>query len=391
MDRLESRDYRIDFFRGLALIMIFINHIPGNLWGRFTNKNFGFSDSAEVFVLLAGYASAYAYYHKFLGGEPITTSIRVARRSGSLYIAHIVSSVLALALFCGASLILSRPELVHEVNIFPLIQDPIRGVVGLTILTHQLGYFNILPLYVVLLLMLPLVMRVYQRDWRYLLFFSFALYLFVGFMRINLPSFPEQNAWFFNPLSWQLLFVIGFIWGGRARTGALIRFNKYFFWVCVLYLLLALVWVQWPLWNYFPKFDGVGALWSFSKTYLSPFRLFHVVALAYVIGMSPLALWSKRVKPTNSIVQMGQHALPVFCTGSLLSMLFLIVRKELGGSLILDTTCVATGIFAQAMLAQYLSWQAKSPAAQLGSASASGFVAAAPALTTPASLQSRRY
>ena len=43
---LGARDHRIDILRGLALVSIFINHIPGNVLEPFTHKNFGLSDSA---------------------------------------------------------------------------------------------------------------------------------------------------------------------------------------------------------------------------------------------------------------------------------------------------------------------------------------------------------
>ncbi len=46
----------VDFWRGIALITIFINHIPGNYWGRFTHANYSISDSADLFVFLAGWS-----------------------------------------------------------------------------------------------------------------------------------------------------------------------------------------------------------------------------------------------------------------------------------------------------------------------------------------------
>jgi hypothetical protein len=54
LEPIRERDTRIDFFRGIALISIFIDHIPGNEFAKFTLPNFGFADAAEIFVLLAG-------------------------------------------------------------------------------------------------------------------------------------------------------------------------------------------------------------------------------------------------------------------------------------------------------------------------------------------------
>ena len=57
----HDRDTRVDFFRGVALILIFIDHIPGNMFAKFTLTNFGFADAAEIFVLLAGIGAYLAY------------------------------------------------------------------------------------------------------------------------------------------------------------------------------------------------------------------------------------------------------------------------------------------------------------------------------------------
>ncbi|HVO14187.1 MAG TPA: OpgC domain-containing protein, partial [Alphaproteobacteria bacterium] len=44
------RDLRLDFFRGLALVFIFFDHIPGNLVSWLTVRNYAFSDATEMFI-----------------------------------------------------------------------------------------------------------------------------------------------------------------------------------------------------------------------------------------------------------------------------------------------------------------------------------------------------
>lgn len=383
------RDHRIDFLRGLALVMIFVNHIPGNMLGNLTNRNLGFSDSAEIFVLLAGFAAAMAYYHRFAGGQPLATTVRLYRRAGLLYTAHIVTSVLALALFSAAAIALARPELTSQINIEPFMRDPVSGLVGFASLTYQPGYFNILPLYIVLLCLLPAYMLLYRAGWQWLLGTALAIYAAASLNHWTLPSFPAPNTWFFNPLSWQLLFVIGFIWGAQVRSGVQVPSNRYVYWSAVIYVVAAFIWVRWGLWGMFPKTTALGELWGFSKTYLSPFRLLHILALAYIIAYSPLGQWMKSITPRNPLVQMGQHALPVFCVGSLLSMSFLIARDHLGGSLWLDAASVAAGVLIMMALAEFLAWQASSPAGQVGSVAAGGFVAAVPPVPPPSYVSQR--
>jgi len=60
------RDPRIDVFRGLALIMIFINHVPGNPYEYLTIRNLGFADAAEAFFLMSGIAAGLAYTPRFI-------------------------------------------------------------------------------------------------------------------------------------------------------------------------------------------------------------------------------------------------------------------------------------------------------------------------------------
>src|SRR5450631_1849340 len=51
----DRRDLRLDACRGLALSFIFIDHIPGNSLAWLTLRNYGFSDTTEVFVFVSGY------------------------------------------------------------------------------------------------------------------------------------------------------------------------------------------------------------------------------------------------------------------------------------------------------------------------------------------------
>ena len=93
------RDTRIDVIRAIALVTIFVNHVPGNPFEQFTTKNFGFSDAAEAFVLISGVSAAFAYGLKFHGASALATTLKVWRRAGVLYIAQLGTTMATLALF----------------------------------------------------------------------------------------------------------------------------------------------------------------------------------------------------------------------------------------------------------------------------------------------------
>lgn len=354
----SRRDHRIDFLRGLALASIFINHVPGNFYEKWTHKNFGFSDAAEVFVILAGFASAYAYFARFERGATWEAVGKAVRRAFSLYVAHIVTTIIGIALFCAATLYFMHPGFLDDTIVYmdikPLMEDPVHGIVGLVTLGHQLGYFNILPMYMALLLMLPLFMVLARYSLSLLLAVSVTLWFAAGVFRLDIPNYPMPGGWFFNPLSWQLLFVIGFILGQRQREQVPMPFSPLLYGLCVAYLLLAYWWVPFDWLIHFSGISFASPLWSFDKGYVAWPRLLHVLALAYVVMMSPLGRLMHLVPSGNVITAMGRHSLPVFCVGSLLSMSGAIIRHEWGGSPAHDTAIIATGLLVMGALALFL-------------------------------------
>ena len=53
-----QRDPRLDVFRGLAMAIILVAHVPGNPLAEFIPARFGPSDAAEMFVFCSGFAAA---------------------------------------------------------------------------------------------------------------------------------------------------------------------------------------------------------------------------------------------------------------------------------------------------------------------------------------------
>lgn len=352
------RDHRVDFLRGFALATIFINHVPGNFYEKWTPKNFGFSDAAEIFVILAGFASAYAYFARFKRGEFLDATVKAWRRAGVLYVSHIVTSVIGIALFCFAMLYFMNPGYLDDTIVYmdikPLMDDPMRGFLGLATLSHQLGYFNILPMYMTLLVMLPAMMMLARLSLGLLLAVSVTLWLLTGIFAFDLPNFPMPGGWFFDPFAWQLLFVIGFILGERQRQEKSMFYSPWLFALAALYLVLAYWWVPF---DWVINFSGIKlptTIWSFDKGFVAWPRLFHVLALAYVVMMSPLGRLMHRIPKSMFLTAMGRHSLPIFCVGSLLSMIGAVIRHEWGGSFTLDTLIIAVGLMLMGLLALFL-------------------------------------
>jgi hypothetical protein len=360
-----TRDHRVDFLRGLALASIFINHVPGNIWERVTHKNFGFSDAAEIFVLLAGFASAYAYLAVYQRGERFEASLKSWKRAGVLYICHVVTTIAAIAVFAAASLMFERPGYLNDsiiyLNLKPIFEDPVRAFIGLAGATHQLGYFNILPMYMVLLFMLPAMMWLAVQHVGLLIAASLTLWFSAAFFTLDMPNYPNLGGWFFNPFAWQVLFVVGLVLGIMVRQYKRMFYSNTLMVVSGLYCLAAAIWVQFDMWYLLPRLPEEH-LWAhhflyFDKSYVSVPRLLHVLALSYLIMMSPIGEWMKKVPASNIFASMGRNSLPVFCWGSLLSMTGAVIRHEMGGGWAIDTLLVVAGLGMLALLARGLDWR----------------------------------
>ncbi len=369
------RDYRIDFFRGLALIIIVIDHIPFNIYSYMTPRNYGLSDAAEIFVLVSGVSAAFAYFGRFAAGETIGASLRAIKRGFTLYVAHLFGTVAMLGMFAIAAIWFERPSFVNDNNFGPVFQDPVTGLAGVVSLGHQLGFFNILPMYIVLLLTLPLMMMLARKSLGLMLGLSFLLYIAAGTLELNLPAYPNEGGWFFNPFAWQFLFAIGFAVGARLRAGK--RALPFYPWLWIAafaYLAASAVWTLVPLWGTLPDWPLPFVLYGSDKTFLTLGRLLHVLALAYVVGQSPIVdILKRRLTVWNPVVLLGKHALVTFVLGTLVSMTGLISKVVYEGGIVFDTLYVAGGLaFLVAVNATLEAMQRPRPRQPVPAAASSG-------------------
>ena len=357
-----TRDHRIDLIRGLALAMIFINHMPGNWLENWTSRNLGFSDAAEVFVLLAGYAAAFAFSPYLKANDHRGAALKAARRVGVLYAAHLATTLSAIALFSSVMAAWGPSDTRDLIGIAPILDDPVGHMIAILLGGFQLSYFNILPMYVVLLALLPTMLWLAAKDLRLLAAASLATYLLTNMGGVMLPRSSNGDSWFFNPLAWQLVFVVGLVLGLRRSIGnQLVAYR----WSCYLlaagYLIFAAVWKLGQFGGDLETAILPAWMGSLQKSNLPLTRLFHVLALAYVVCHSPVWRWLSLLPKDFVLTQMGRHSLPVFMAGSLLSMAGWIVLKETQGGPVIDATVAAVGLVVMAALALWIEQHARAP------------------------------
>jgi hypothetical protein len=353
---IQERDTRIDVFRALALLIIFVDHVPGTVFETLTYKNFGFSDAAEAFVLISGMSVALAYGSKFQPGNRLLATLKLWRRAGVLYTAHIVTTMVVVAIFCAAAVFAKRPDMLTMVNIEPLISNAPQALIGIVALGHQLGYNNILPVYSVLLLMAPAFLLFVSYRPLAAIALSAALWLVAGIYQIAPPNYPEPGFWFLNPLSWQFLFAIGMAGMLHIRRGGSIPVNRWLVGAAATYVVAALVWVHSPLWGRVSWLDLPVVLTGFDKTFLSLSRLLHILAVSYLIVAFPSVSNLFRTSRDHPLAILGKRSLPVFIAGTLIAMAAQVMKLINPGGFAYDSLLLAAGIAMQFALAYYLEW-----------------------------------
>src|SRR5579862_7671293 len=83
-----ERELRLDLFRGLALWLIFIDHLPQNLLTWLTIRNYGFSDATEIFIFISGYTASFVYGRAMRDVGVVVATARILRRVWQIYVAH---------------------------------------------------------------------------------------------------------------------------------------------------------------------------------------------------------------------------------------------------------------------------------------------------------------
>ncbi|GGK45947.1 OpgC family protein [Salinarimonas ramus] len=359
---MSRRNDTIDFWRGLVLVTITINHIPGNGLEHLTHRNIGFSDAAEAFVFVSGLALAVIYGPRIAREGIGPTAQRSLARAIELYRTHLSLTAFAIVSFAALALLTGTEELLTAHGRAPVFESTPEALVGLVALSYQIGYFNILPLYVALMLMAPalfLVARRFGTGW--MLGLSLAVYVAGRMLPLDLPSWPEgAGGWFFDPLTWQLLFALGLAagltWRGEApaRVPALVGAAA---------AIVAVAWIV--ITEAFGAMPGLRGLvmphLDLGKNELGLGRIVHFAALAYLLVALRVADVVGHGTVGAELKRLGRHGLPVFVAGSVLAALgqaltIVAVEHRLDGVAVIAMLYTLASIGFLVLLARHREW-----------------------------------
>ncbi len=327
---VKQRDLRLDFFRGIGMFIILIAHITNNPWTLWIPARFGFSDATEMFVFCSGMASAVAFGAVFARAGWLLGTLRIAHRIWQVYWVHLgvffVTLVLMLALnMTGA---FPRDE-VNALNLEPFLNNTGPNLVGLLTLTYVPNYFDILPMYLVILALIPVMMALARLDVRLAVLVSLALWV-AATAGLNFPAElwftkPSVRQWFFNPFAWQLVFFTGFALMAGWLPAPPVRRGLVWLAVAVVVLSVPFAWSK-----IFSQVEAIRDLRKaatplIDKTDFGVLRYVHFLALAYLasVAVGPKGM---RLQQDGSvggaialICRVGQQSLAVFAASMVLA------------------------------------------------------------------------
>ncbi|SRR5579885_111470 len=359
---MSARDLRLDFFRGLSLFFIFIDHIPENLLSYFTLHSIAFCDAAEVFIFISGYTAALVYGQSLARNGPLLAIAQIYRRVWQLYVAHVFLFVIFTAEVSYTLVAMQNPMYAEELGVADFLSAPHVAVLHALILDFQPPFLDILPLYIVLLGAFPVVLLLLARNAVLPGVLSAVLYGAALGFGWSPHAYPDDHVWFFNPLTWQFLFVIGASLGClRARGHPPLQPPR---WIAVPATAIAaaiafvsLTWTAHWIWDPFPPLFE--RLWYFTldKTNLAPLRLFSILALAIAtLHLVPPTARFLETRWAWPIIICGQNSLHIFCLGIVLSVLGHFVLTDVYAGVAMQLTVNLAGVALMIATASLLQW-----------------------------------
>jgi hypothetical protein len=313
MNSPNRRSLEVDFFRGVVLLVIAVDHISGSVLSRFTLHSYAFCDSAEVFVFLGGYASAAAYTTLAANRSHGAARRRFLKRSWEIYRAYLFTAVMML--LGGALLMWLRIDTpMMQITEWPsFLARPLGLTFDVATLRHQPYLSAVLPMYAMFALAVPFVVPLAERKPVVVLFGSLGVWLFASSLAQWLPS-AYAEGWSFNPFAWQLMFALGIL----ARVQPIsteFHDSNTARWMTRAAILVFLTFAFAKL------FLETQAPPGYMKQNLASLRIVSFVVIAWLFAQAVHAGWIKALaKSLPSVVNIGKQGLVCFIAGACMSL-----------------------------------------------------------------------
>src|SRR5260370_33490911 len=142
----------------MSLLFILIDHVPENILSYFTLQAIGFFDASEVFIFIPGFTAALVYGRRLASKCALYATAQVVRRAWQLYVAHIFLFVLFIAEVSYTATAFKNPMSNEEMRVADFLDEPHIAVIKALLLEFQPTFLDILPLYILMLVIFPVIL-----------------------------------------------------------------------------------------------------------------------------------------------------------------------------------------------------------------------------------------
>jgi hypothetical protein len=314
--RLQRRP-ELDALRGLFLVWMTLTHLPTHL-SDLVNQPFGFISSAEGFVFLSALLVARLYIRQ-AAEEGTALRTRLWRRALRIYGYHLILLTLAFTMTAAFAVTTHRFALTNLLSFY--LAHPLTAILGSLLLIYCPPLLDILPMYVIFLLITPYLLTIAaRRGWKAILLVSgliwllaqFGLRTWVHHLVVHLTDLhiPLQETGAFNLFAWQLVWVSG-MWIGAASQRGRLPFASLprLLYPASAAICLFFVGVRHEWLGHFLTPQVLGL--QLDKWQIGPLRLLNLMAFTCVL------YWSRklvaRVVMVEPFLTLGKASLEVFC------------------------------------------------------------------------------
>ncbi|MCP4323639.1 MAG: succinyl transferase OpgC, partial [Alteromonadales bacterium] len=226
MNRISA----LDGIRGLLLILMTINHLIWMSGGQtslqlFTLQPFGQFGAAEGFILISGLLAGIVYSSEKYSYPQLKE--KAFARAFEIYKYHAISLVVVIGIVVAYIHLIPATEPLWRMNMPNLINDSVNAYFLSLLLINRPTYFDILPLYFVMMLCLPfIIMQLHKGRLWLVASISICLWLLSGVIEQQMLTKPltaltpslTVNLGYFDLFAWQLLFTAGVVLGYFQRV-----------------------------------------------------------------------------------------------------------------------------------------------------------------------------
>ncbi len=319
------------------MFIILIAHIPWDPWALWIPARFGFSDATEIFVFCSGMASALAFGAVFRDRSWWMGAARIAYRVWQIFWAHVGVFLVVAMVVMMADRLIPEGNYVAKLNLVHFFERTEENLFGLLTLTYVPNFFDMLPMYIGILVMVPIVAGLAKIRKEFAFAFMGATWLLATFAGLNLPAEPwSDRVWFFNPFAWQLLFFTGFAFASGWLKAP--HYDRRVVWLAIAIIVATVPFAWYKALNAVPELQAANAAITplITKTDFGIFRYVHFLAIAY------LAYWAvgeggRRLNASglpgrivDTIRLVGQQSLAVFVSSLVLAQIFGVVLDQTG-------------------------------------------------------------